>query len=93
MGKRNRSGKRNKPLTTKLAGNEVMQGSSVSNIQPSSAAIKAELCSEGVGVDNGLPLRSCGGQRRHHDEVQHIPAPPSEGDQSSVAEQCLSGGK
>ena len=85
-GKRKRSGKSNQPLTTKFAGDEVVQGSGISNTQPSSTAIRAELCYEGADGDNGLPLGCCGNQRQPHDEVQLVPAQPLKGAQSSVTE-------
>ena len=92
-GKKKRSGKINPPLITKLAGDEVMHGSDISNTQPSSPAIEAGQYYEGVGGDNGLPLRTCGRQNQPHDEVQLVPALPSRRDQSCVAEPCLFGGR
>ena len=92
-GNKKRSSKSNLPLTTKLAGDEVVQGSGISNTQPSSTAIRAELCYEGADGDNGLPLGCCGNQRQPHDEVQLVPAQPLKGAQSSVTEQYLVGEK
>ena len=90
-GKRKRSGKSNIPLTTKLAGDEVVQGSGISNTQPASTAIRAELCCESAGGENGLPLGSFGSQRQPHDEVQSVLAQPLKCAQPSVGGQYLVG--